>query len=200
SAPSLPAAADTVSAAVASATVPPLSSTAATSPHALPFRHRSPDAPPPVLDQSPDSGLAPVSAPPLGTSPRTPGSTLAHSCHVGVLSLRHLGTAPRSVSLAGNSTPASRRLPANANCAPSLAPALPLGSTLSCSIPFSPIFAPPPPRRNSKRGHFYCGFTGTLLMWFNNSPSCRWCPKSAVILRPEPLPPRRHRGTEEFIR
>jgi len=75
-------------------------------------------------------------------------------------------TAPRSAWLAGNSVPATPPPRASVSYAPLLVPSLPLGSVLSCSIPFSPI-AVPPRRRNSKRGHFYCGFRGTLLMWFN---------------------------------
>ena len=82
SAPWLRVAADTVSAAVASASTPPLSTTAAASRHACAGRHRSPDARRPALGQSPHSGPSPALAPPLETLPVRP---VRHPATVAVL-------------------------------------------------------------------------------------------------------------------
>src|SRR6201987_1736737 len=92
--------------------------------------------------------------------------TSAHSCRAAAPWLLLPDTAPRSACSADNLTPASPPLRSVAGSAPLPSPSLLLGSTLSCSIQFSPI-AVPPPRRNSKgdtsnvvsRGHFQCGST-----------------------------------------
>jgi hypothetical protein len=108
-----------------------------------------------------------VRALPLETSPCRPGSIAARSCHAAASSLLRPDTAPRSAWLADNSAPATRRLLPAADC-----PAFtrPITSTRLSSFLLNPVLPHrrcASCRRHSKWGHFYCGFMGTLLMWFN---------------------------------